>query len=203
MAGLTKQAAYLDEKSVKKVFAVASEGQNARRDTLILMLGLYAGLRSKEIAGLRWENVLTQDGEIDQVIRLTNDISKGKTGGYISINNRLRGALIDYLSAYKRGMKNKKFDRKQPVIQSSRGSGGMKAQSVVVHLKSLFTKAGLDGASSHSLRRTFITNCARAISSVGGSMKDVQELARHANLQNTQLYVASNSEASRKVVELI
>lgn len=42
---------------------------------------------------------------------------------------------------------------------------------------------GFVGCSSHSGRRTFITNAARKISTVGASLKDVQELAGHTNLR--------------------
>jgi len=38
---------------------------------------------------------------------------------------------------------------------------------------------------------------------VGGSMRDVQALARHANLQTTQRYVEQNTEAQRLVVGML
>jgi integrase/recombinase XerD len=62
---------------------------------------------------------------------------------------------------------------------------------------------GFEGCSSHSGRRTFITNAARKISSVGGSIRDVQALARHASLTMTQRYIEMDVDAQRKVVELI
>jgi integrase/recombinase XerD len=42
---------------------------------------------------------------------------------------------------------------------------------------------------------TFITNAAHKISTVGGSLKDVQELAGHSNIRTTQWYIDPNPEA--------
>ena len=51
--------------------------------------------------------------------------------------------------------------------------------------------------------RTFITNAARKISTVGGSLRDVQSLAGHSSLATTQRYIDGDSEARRRVVELV
>lgn len=66
-----------------------------------------------------------------------------------------------------------------------------------------YKKLGFSGCSSHSGRRTFITNAARKISSVGGSIKDVQMLARHSSLSMTQRYIEADVDAQKKVVQLI
>jgi integrase/recombinase XerD len=62
---------------------------------------------------------------------------------------------------------------------------------------------GFVGCSSHSGRRTFITNAARKISTVGGSLRDVQMLAGHTNLRTTQRYIDANPEAQTRVVQQI
>jgi hypothetical protein len=62
---------------------------------------------------------------------------------------------------------------------------------------------GLEGCSSHSGRRTFITNAARKISTVGGSLRDVQVLAGHSNLRTAQRYIDENPEAHARIVELV
>jgi integrase/recombinase XerD len=59
----------------------------------------------------------------------------------------------------------------------------------------------LSGLSSG--RRTFITNVAKKISAVGGSMRDVQSLAGHSNLQTTQRYIEVDTMSQRKVIDLI
>jgi integrase/recombinase XerD len=56
---------------------------------------------------------------------------------------------------------------------------------------------GFDGYSSHSGRRTFITKAARKISTVGGSMRDTQMLARHTSLNMTMRYVEADKDAMR------
>ena len=61
---------------------------------------------------------------------------------------------------------------------------------------------GFDGCSSHSVRHTFLTNAARKISTVGGSLRDVQ-MRRYTNLQATQRYIEANPEAQMKIVELV
>ena len=62
---------------------------------------------------------------------------------------------------------------------------------------------GFKGASSHSGRRTAITNWARRISSVGGSLRDVQLLAGHSALTTTQRYIEGSEDAKRRVVEVV
>ena len=61
----------------------------------------------------------------------------------------------------------------------------------------------LAGCSSHSGRRTFITNAAKKISTVGGSLRDVQALAGHSSLSVTQRYIEAEGEAQRKIVDLM
>ena len=69
--------------------------------------------------------------------------------------------------------------------------------------KKVFKVLRLEGCSSHSGRRTFVTNAAKRIIEAGGSLRDVQQLAGHASLQMTQSYIEGDSDAKRKVVQLI
>ena len=77
------------------------------------------------------------------------------------------------------------------------------AQSVVNQFSRWYTDLGFVGCSSHSGRRTFITNAARKISTVGGSVRDVQMMAGHSNLNTTQRYIEVDAECQRRVVDLV
>jgi integrase/recombinase XerD len=89
-----------------------------------------------------------------------------------------------------------------PVIHSERDRG-LSAGAVAVWFHRLFTGLGMVGCSSHSGRRTFITRAARKISEAGGSLRDVQMLAGHANLSMTARYIEHDADAQKKVVALI
>ena len=185
---LTKQAKILTESQQKQVLAVLASRRNAARNTLMFLLSVDAGLRAKEIALLEWTMVLGSDGEIAEAIRLEDRASKGKSGGVVFMSGRVQDALRALGGA-----------RKGVVLLSTRGDG-MSAQVVVNWFWTLYRDLGFNGASSHSGRRTAITRWARKISSVGGSMRDVQALARHSSLAMTQRYIEVSEDAMKRVV---
>ncbi len=93
-------------------------------------------------------------------------------------------------------------DQKSRIITTERAVA-TSAQAVVNMFADWYRSLGFTGCSSHSGRRTFITNAARKISTVGGSLRDVQALAGHSSLTTTQRYIEVNGEAKRRVVEVI
>jgi len=144
--------------------------------------------------------VLTPDGEVGDAIHLTDTASKGRSGRIIPLNKQLRANLIEMLAAKRRG--HKAHSESSHVITTER-SAHTSAQAVVNMFKRWYENVGLIGCSSHSGRRTFITNAARKISIVGGSLRDVQMLAGHSSLAVTQRYIDGDSEARKKIVDLI
>ncbi len=130
------------------------------------------------------------EGQICDKISLENSVSKGRSGGIVYMSKRLQKAFFDYSGV---------IAMTGTVIKSQKGDS-MSAQTVTNWFYTLYKKLGFDGCSSHSGRRTAITTWARKISSVGGSMRDVQTLARHSSLQMTQTYIEISEDACRRVV---
>ena len=85
-------------------------------------------------------------------------------------------------------------------VMKAQGGRGMTAQSVVNWFFKFYLELGFYGCSSHSGRRTAITRWARKISATGGSMRDVQSLARHSSLAMTQRYIEVSEDAMRRVM---
>jgi integrase/recombinase XerD len=89
-----------------------------------------------------------------------------------------------------------------PVVVSERGRA-MTAKSVVNWFKRIYQDAGLEGCTSHSGRRTFVTRAARLVHKAGGSLRDVQLLVGHSSIVTTQRYIDGDSDAQRRLVRLI
>lgn len=193
---LGKQAKTLSKNQIDLLLGYISRSRNPIRNKVIVLLSLKAGLRAKEIASLTWPMVTNSNGEIGDHINLTNRASKGSSGRSIPINRELRQALVD-LRQTTWNIGGSSF-----VIATERAKA-TNAQVIVNQFRRWFTDIGLVGCSSHSGRRTFITNAARKISTVGGSLRDVQLLAGHSNLKTTQRYIEADVAAQRRVVDLI
>lgn len=198
MTGQGKQAKTLRKVELNRLLDRVSQCRHPERDRVMVLLSFKAGLRAKEIAGLRWSMITDASGELAEAISLPNSASKGKGGGRtIPVHNELREALASLMA-----VGGEKVRPHLPVIYSERADG-YSANAVAVWFHSRFGELGIEGASSHSGRRTFITAAAKKISEAGGSLRDVQELAGHSSLATTQRYIQGDSAAKRNVIGLI
>jgi integrase len=188
-----KQAKILSKDSCDDPLVFASTTRHPVRDRLIVLLSIKAGLRAAEIANLTWEMVLTPTGEIGSAIELHDCAAKKSGGRLIPIHPDLGEALRDL-----RGQ----AEAADPVIRSQRGRP-MSPVSIVNWFAKAYRAIGLQGCSSHSGRRTFITRAARLVHNAGASLRDVQLLAGHRSIQTTQRYIDGDTDAQRKLVSLI
>ena len=196
---LGKQAKTLTKTQVDAIASYLGTRRYGLRDQTVFLLSVRAGLRAKEIAGLKWSMVLAADGNIADAIHLTDDASKGESGRIIPLNKQLRIHLEQMLNVAKSG---RRFGPETAYVITTSRADNTSPQAIINMFGQWYTALGLIGCSSHSGRRTFITNAARKISTVGGSLRDVQMLAGHSSLAVTQRYIEGDSEARRKVVDL-
>jgi integrase/recombinase XerD len=88
------------------------------------------------------------------------------------------------------------------VITSER-SNSVTSQVIVNMFKGWYDEMGLVGCSSHSGRRTFITDAAKKVSQVGGSLRDIQMMVGHTSLQTTQRYIEYDTQSQRMLINLL
>ena len=191
MAG--RQAKILSKDNCGDLLVFASTTRHPLRNRLIVLLSIKAGLRAAEIANLTWEMVLTPTADIGPAIELHDWAAKKSGGRLIPIHPELREALSDL---------RRQTEATGPVIRSQRG-GPMTPVSIVNWFAKAYRAIGLQGCSSHSGRRTFITRAARLVHHAGASLRDVQLMAGHRSIQTTQRYIDGDTDAQRKLVSLI
>jgi integrase/recombinase XerD len=188
-----KQAKILSDRQIEDLLFFAKTTRAPLRNCVIVLFSVKAGLRAAEIANLTWEMIIDPNGEVASHLELRDHAAKNGRGRIIPLNAALRAALVELRSSEARS---------GPVVRSERG-GKMSALSIVVWFRRAYKALGLEGCSSHSGRRTFITRAARLVHKAGGSLRDVQLLAGHRSIQTTQRYIDGDTEAQRRLVSLI
>ena len=190
---LGRQAKTLSSADVNDLLVFASCTRNPQRNRVIVLLSAKAGLRAGEIANLTWAMVVGPTGQISGSIELHDTAAKKGSGRMIPIHPDLRSALENL----------RRVAARSDYVVTSERQGAMTPSSIVVWFNRAFRKIGLQGCSSHSGRRTFVTRAARLAHKAGGSLRDVQLLAGHRSIQTTQRYIDGDSDAQRKLVSLI
>jgi integrase len=198
--GLGKQAKTLSRTQVKMISEYLLTNRYGLRDQTIFYFSIKAGLRAKEIAHLKWSMVMNSDGAVGDYLNLPNSSSKGNGGRVVPLNKNLKLNLIKLLQQHS-GYQN--FTPQASALIRTERSKNTSSQAIVNMFQRWYGRLGLIGCSSHSGRRTFITETSKKISTVGGSLRDIQMMAGHSSLQTTQRYIESDSESQMKVVDLL
>ena len=179
---------------VRRLLRAVSKGRYPQRNKVIVLLSMKAGLRACEISRLTWPMVLDAKGRIAEVMELPARAAKKGSGRRIPLHPELRQALQTLM--------RRKGHLDGPVALSERNRA-MTAKALVNWFKQYYLELGLLGCSSHSGRRTFVTQAARLIHKAGGSLRDVQELVGHKSLKTTQGYIEGSSDAQRRVIRAL
>ena len=188
-----KQARVPTEAEFRRLAAVVSQGKFGPRNRMALMLSYLAGLRVGEIASLRWNDLLDGEGKVREQLRLSAAVTKGSHARVVFLNARLRREVEQYRS----GLAQPPAPTSPLLITQKRRA--FSANILCQLMRGWYDLAGLDGGSSHSGRRWFITRLAHA----GISPKAIMMLAGHRHLSTTQRYIDVNDEMMRAAVEIL
>ena len=194
-----KQARTLTEKELKRLLAVIATRRYAERDRAMVLLTHLAGMRIGEVAALTVGDVLDRHSDIVPEINLAAHQTKGSHARTVVLSTRMRQELIDYVDWYRsshRGKQIQQLDRALPLFPTQKRSG-FTANTACYHLFMIYRDAGFDGASSHSGRRSFLTN----LSQKAVPLKVMMELAGHRQAQTTMRYVSVTPDMKRAAVE--
>lgn len=191
---MPRQAKTLTQQEVRRVLDYIATRPHAVRNRVLLLATHYAGMRVGEVANLRYEDVVDLDGQVRDEIRLDPVQTKGRHGRTVFVNAKLKRELEAYLRSHPQTKPECKLFYTQ-----KRTEDGFTPNTLAQHFYYIYRRAGIEGASSHSGRRTFITNLAAK----GVGVRVLMSLAGHRNIGTTQAYIDVNDDMKRRAVEMV
>ena len=188
------QAKTLSKDELERVLAYIDCKRYALRNRAMMLLTHLAGLRIGEVACLRWSDVVDHAGQVKEEIRLLPAMTKGRHARTVFVNSKLREELQIYADAARC------VDRSYPFFASQKSiKSGFSANSLAQTFALIYDGAEVEGASSHSGRRSFLTTLANK----GTSIHILKTLAGHRSISTTAAYLYSSPAQLRAAVELI
>jgi integrase/recombinase XerD len=185
------QAKTLTQSEVKQILGSIALGKHASRNRCMFLVTTLAGLRVGEVAALRYLDVADDAGRIKPEFRLLPDMTKGNHARTVFVSDRLQKELQVYVDG-----RNWK-DRAAPLFYTQKRSG-FTPNTLAQMFMSIYRRANVQGASSHSGRRSFITNLANK----GIGVRLLASLAGHKSVAVTMKYIDCNDEQKRNAVNL-
>ena len=186
------QAKTLTPAEIEQLLAYIAQRSFAMRNRLMFLTGLWSGVRVGEIASLSVGDVRNADGSVKAEIRLTAQQTKGRQPRTVYLPQKLRDALQEYVDL------RSTSPASHPLFITA-WRKAFTANVMSQHFFWLFKRAGIAGASSHSMRRTFLTSLA----SKGISIRVLASLAGHRSVQVTMKYLDASDDMKRNAVEMI
>lgn len=188
-----KQAKVLGDKELKKVIDyIEAFDRHSERNRAIILLTHYCGMRVSEVASLFVSDIVNDKGEINEVIHLTANQTKGTESRRVFVSKKAKQALKRYLQSDLSVIQ-------QSYLFQTQKSERFNTTALTVLIKRLYERVGIVGASSHSGRRTFITKLATS----GVSVRVIAEAVGHSSIATTQRYIDVNDELIVNAVELV
>lgn len=186
------QAKTLTAHELRKVLSNLPVNRYRLRNRLMLLLTHWAGMRVGEVAALRVSDVRAADGRVKPEIQLDAAQTKGKHARTVFLNDKLRKEIAAYLKT----IPGRGPDR--PLFMTQKRSG-FSANVLCQTMNGLYKHVGMNGATSHSGRRSFITTLA----SKGIGVRVLASLAGHRSITTVQRYIDCNDNMKRAAVELV
>ena len=166
------QAKILSQSEIQIVF---THGLNNERDRTLFGVCLFSAARIRECCTLLTSDIYTPKGQIRPRLIIRKGSTKGKLGTRsIPVIEDLRKLLTDYYPL-----------AGDQYLFPGRSNGHISEDSAARILRQACQSVGIEGASTHSFRRTALTQ----MSSAGIPLRVIQEISGHRNLEQLQRYL--------------
>ena len=191
---MPKQAKTITPQDLRRLLDFVAANKHGVRNRTMLLATHLAGMRVGEVASLRYGDVVNDEGEVRDQINLIPEQTKGRHARAVFVNAKFRRELENYLASHPM-----QDARDRLFYTQKKGRAGFSPNTLAQYFHYLYKRAGIQGGSSHSGRRTFITNLA----SKGVGVRVLMSLAGHRHIGTTQAYIDVNDDMKRRAVEMV
>ena len=186
------QAKILNAAELRRVLDYVATRKHSARNRAMLLLTHFAGMRVAEVASLRLYDGLNDSGTIKEEVRLKPEQTKGKYARTVYLNLRMQKELAQYIKTINTS------DLQKPLFYTQKRAS-FSPNTLAQYFLFLYRNVGLEGASSHSGRRSFLTHLANK----GTAIHILKSLAGHRNISTTAAYLYSSPDQLKAAVELV
>tara|TARA_Y100000593_G_C4148814_1_gene256021 strand:+ start:51 stop:674 length:624 start_codon:yes stop_codon:yes gene_type:complete len=193
------QSKVLTKDEIKRVVQFQKNSRHSVRNLCLVNMSLFTGMRVGEVSQLKLKDVVNENWELKKEVVLRKEYTKTKKNRVVYlVHTEVRKSLEKYIGE-RRKMETIKETRnvmEKPLFISQKNSS-FSPRSLQRLYKDMMKSVGLDEmCSSHSFRRTFITN----LITQGIDIKTVSTLAGHSSVQTTvDVYAVSNPNKMENV----
>ena len=181
------KAKILTQSEIQQLF---NEGFQCDRDRALFGVCLYTACRINEACTLNTLDVYDKRMRVRDEIIFRRHNTKGKLAARaVPVIEELRGLLVKYQP-----------DRRDGFLFPGRhGNGHINSESASRILRETCESVGFEGISTHSFRRTALTQ----MSNAGIPLRIIQEVSGHRNLEELQKYLEVQPEQVRGAVSAL
>lgn len=166
------RAKILTQEEIQLVF---SDGLHNERDKTLFGVCLFTAARIREACTLLTEDIYTPKGQVRPRLIIRKANSKGKLATRsVPVIEDLRHLLSNYYPI-----------RGDIYLFPGRCNGHISEDSAARILRTVCKEVGIIGVSTHSFRRTALTQ----MSNAGIPLRVIQEISGHRNLEQLQKYL--------------
>nr|WP_293356557.1 MULTISPECIES: tyrosine-type recombinase/integrase [unclassified Microcoleus] len=181
------QAKILTQEEIELLF---NDGLQTSRDRTLFGVCLYTACRIAEACSLEVVDIYTAKGTVRPTINFRKGNTKGKLQTRtIPVIEDLRSLLTSWKSY---AGQTYLF----PGRHKSHHWRHLHPDSADRILREAFSRAGIEGASTHSFRRTALTQ----MSNAGIPLRIIQEISGHSNLEQLQRYLEVKPDQVRGAI---
>ena len=186
------KALVLSPEQFKRTIKFQKSTKYGLRNSILLMISFYLGLRSKEMSSLTIGDLVDRNGDLKEECMLKKHQTKrSKQRRFYLTNDKLKKVLVEYLETKKDRDGN--LDLDSYLIVSQKG-GSFNPNTLQQLFHKMYQDVGID-ASSHSGRRTMATRQADR----GVSIRNLQVILGHSSISSTALYISENPKILGKI----